>query len=104
MRPDSDACLKLILPRALEEQVVEFLLHRPQLAGAFVACAVDGHGSSRFMVSAGEEVRGRTERVKIEILTREDMARELVQELRALLPDTNVSYWITAVLAAGSFS
>jgi hypothetical protein len=104
MKPDCDACLKLILPRALEEQVVDFLLQHPEAAGAFIASGVDGHGSPEFMVSAGEEVRGRAERIKIEILTREPQARQLVQELRTLLPSAHVSYWITAVLEAGSFS
>lgn len=98
-----DTCLKLVVPKALEERVADFLLDHPEEAGPFIAYPVDGHGAPEHMIAAGEAVRGRTLRIKIEVLTRGDDARHLVAELRLLLPGATISYWITAVVEAGRF-
>lgn len=104
MQSDCDACLKLILPRSLEEPVVDFLLQHPAQAGAFIAYGVDGHGAPESILSTSEEVRGRAERIKVEILTQEVQARQLVAELNLLLPGAPISYWITTIVEAGRFT
>lgn len=99
-----DACLKLVLPHALEEQIIDFLLAHPREAGPFIAYAVDGHGAPQAMTEPKEEVRGRTRRVMIEVLTDLESARHLVAELKTLLPHAALSFWITRVLESGRFA
>lgn len=104
MTKQFDACLKLVLPQSLEEQITDFLLAHPREAGPFVAHAVDGHGAPESITAAAEEVRGRAQRVMIEVLTDLESARHLVAELKQQWPQAALSYWITTVLEAGRFA
>ncbi len=98
------ACLKLVLPASLEEQVVDHLLRHPEWTGGFTAYAVDGHGSPHRIAGNAEEVRGRAGRVQMEILTADaDAARELVARLKADMPNADILWWIAPVLASGDF-
>ena len=98
------ACLKLVLPASLEEQVVDHLLRHPEWAGGFTAYAVDGHGSPHRIAGNAERVRGRAGRVQMEILTADaDAARELVAQLGADMPNAAIVWWIVPVLASGAF-
>ncbi|HEX8963835.1 MAG TPA: DUF3240 family protein [Rhodocyclaceae bacterium] len=99
-----NACLKLVLPRSLEEQVVDHLLRHPEWAAGFTAYTVDGHGTPHQIASSVEQVRGRAGRVQLEILTRDaDTARELVEHLKADMPNADVLWWVAPVLASGDF-
>ncbi len=104
MKQNFDACLRLVLPQALEEQVCDFLLAHPREAGPFITHLVDGHGALESITAESEEVRGRAQRVMIEVLTDLESARHLVAELNKLWPQARLSYWITAVLEAGRFA
>lgn len=99
-----NACLKLILPSALEEQVIDQLLRHPEWVGPFVAQEADGHGAPGSIASSAEKVRGRAARIVIEILLDGEHARLLVEQLRAELPNADIAWWITPVLASGDFS
>lgn len=99
-----NACLKLVLPKSLEEQVVDHLLRHPEWVGGFTAYAVDGHGSPHRVDSSAEQVRGRAGRVQMEILTGDaDVARELVEHLKTDMPNADINWWIAPVLASGDF-
>lgn len=99
-----NASLKLILPSALEEQVIDHLLRHPEGVGPFLAYRADGHGRPGSIASSGEQVRGRAERVVVEILLDADRAPDLVAHLKAELPNADIAWWITPVLASGDFS
>jgi hypothetical protein len=100
-----NACLKLVLPKSLEEQVMDHLLRHPEWVSGFTAYAVDGHGSPHHIASSVEQVRGRAGRVQMEILTADaGLARELVDHLKADMPNADISWWIAPVLASGDFA
>jgi hypothetical protein len=101
---DRNAFLKLVLPHSLEEQVVDHLLRHPEWVGGFTTYAVDGHGAPHGIASNVEQVRGRAGRVQMEILTSDaDAARELVEHLKAEMPNADVVWWIGPVFASGDF-
>lgn len=104
MNADPLVSLKLALPQALEEQVVDQLLEHPEGLGAFTTWAVDGHGSPGSIASSAEQVRGRAGRVQIEILVGQAQAQALVAHLKAALPTSEIAWWMTPVLANGDFA
>lgn len=99
-----NACLTLILPRSLEEPVIDYLLGHPEGIGPFTAHPADGHGLPGAIASAAERVRGRAERVRIDILMDQDRARELVAGLQEEFGGAQVFWWLSPVLAAGSLA
>lgn len=99
-----NACLKLLLPKSLEEQVIDHLLRHPEWVGTFVAQHADGHGAPGSIASNAEQVRGRAARVVIEILLDAAHADELVAHLKADLPGADIRWWLSPVLASGDFA
>ena len=96
-----DACLKLLLPRALETQVVDCLLQHPQWVGPFITRYVEGHGDPESIESAAEPVRGRAARLAVEILMDARHVAELLEDLRGELPNRDVVWWLNPVTGAG---
>lgn len=102
MKPN--ACLTLVLPSALEEQVIDHLLRHPEWIGPFTAHAADGHGAPGAIASPVEQVRGRAHRVRIEILIDAAHARELIAHLQDELRGADLFWWLAPVIETGSFS
>jgi hypothetical protein len=98
-----DVCLNLILPNALKDQVLDLLLKHPEWVGPFTTHRVEGHGDPDSIASPAEQVRGRAERVRIEILMDSTHVEALQAQLRADLPCRESIWWLTPVLASGSF-
>lgn len=90
-----DACLRLLLPQSLEEQVIDLLLKHAGPVGSFTATTVDGHGAG--------DAAGRAARVQIEIPIAAADADELVAHLRAEMPNADIAWWLMPVLASGDF-
>lgn len=99
-----NACLKLVLPKSLEDQVIDHLLDHPEWVGPFITAPADGHGAPGSISSNAEQVRGRAARVVVEILVDGAHAVELVAHLKEALPNADISWWIVPVLARGDFS
>jgi Protein of unknown function (DUF3240) len=99
-----DACLKLTLPRALEARILDYLLQHPQWVGPFITLQVEGHGDPDRIESPAEQVRGRAERVQIEILMDTNHVDDLLRELRAELPSGDVVWRLSPVTAAGTLA
>lgn len=104
MSAHRDACLTLVAPTSLEEQIVDHLLAHADWVGDFTAYGVDGHGSPHGIVSTHEQVRGRAGRVQIDILIAAAHARDLVDDLKREFPAARISWRITPVIAAGDFA
>lgn len=99
-----DTCLKLTLPRALEARILDHLLQHPQWVGPFITFEVEGHGDPDRIESPAEQVRGRAERVQIEILMDANHVDDLLRELRAEAPSGDVVWRLSPVTAAGTLA
>ncbi|MEO5702400.1 MAG: DUF3240 family protein [Gammaproteobacteria bacterium] len=99
-----DCCLTLVFPKALEENLVDFLLEHEALAGEFTTSLVEGHGSHIDYQNIAERVRGRARRVQMNILLQRASAQTLINDLRGALPHTDIVYWITPISEFGSFA
>lgn len=96
-----DVCLNLILPDALKDKVLDELLKHPEWVGPFTTHRVEGHGDPDSIESPAEKVRGRAERVRIEILMEMAHVEALLAELRAGLASSESVWWLTPILRAG---
>ncbi|MCX8086553.1 MAG: DUF3240 family protein [Rhodocyclaceae bacterium] len=99
-----DVCLHLILPNALKDKVLDELLKHPEWVGPFTTHRVEGHGDPDSIESPAEKVRGRAERVRIEILLEARHVDALLAELSAGLASRESVWWLTPVLRAGSLA
>lgn len=99
-----DTCLTIVLPRSLEENLVDHLLQHPELVAGFTTTQVEGHGQAVPLRGTAEEVRGRSRRVQVQIVLNGADARTLVDHLKAELPNPEVAYWMLPVLDFGRFA
>ena len=99
-----DCCLTIVFPRALEENLVDHLLTHPDMASGFTTSYVQGHGAGAAFHSAAEQVRGRTNRVQMQIVLDREDALSLIEHLKQELPNREVAYWISPVLEFGRFA
>lgn len=99
-----DCCLTLVLPRALEEELVDHLLEHPEWAPGFVIAQVEGSGRTVPLSGVAERVRGRSARVQVQAVMNRADADALVDDLRRALPSAEVAYWIQPVLQFGRFA
>jgi len=97
-----NCCLKLVLPRALETQLIDCLLQHPQWVGPFITRYVEGHGDPESIESPAEQVRGCAARLEIEILMDADHVADLLRQLRAELPSRDVVWWVIPVTGVGN--
>ncbi|MCX7898380.1 MAG: DUF3240 family protein [Rhodocyclaceae bacterium] len=99
-----DVCLNLILPTALKDSVLDELLKHPEWVGPFTTHRVEGHGDPERIATPGEQVRGRTERVRIEILMQANHVEALLAALGQEQACSDAIWWLTPVGASGSFA
>jgi hypothetical protein len=99
-----DCCLTIVFPRALEEDLVDHLLTHPEMASGFTTSHVQGHGAGAAFHSVSEQVRGRTNRVQMQIVLNRADALALIAHLKQALPNREVAYWISPVLEFGRFA
>lgn len=94
-------CLTFVLPRALEEALVDQLLEHPEWVPGFTAFAAEGHGQGVVYRQSSEEVRGRAARFMVQIVTEDGHAEALVAHLRDTLGSSEIAWWLTPVSAFG---
>lgn len=99
-----DVCLTLVLPKGLESRILDSLLKHPAWVGPFNTHRVEGHGDPEGIASPREQVRGRAERVRIEILMDSSHVAELLQELKREWPSPEVVWWLSSVLDSGALA
>lgn len=99
-----DCCLTLVVPKALEENLVDHLLEHHELASGFTTLEVEGHGQGATFQSMSERVRGRARRVQMQIVLNREDAQTLVQHLKESLPTPEIAYWITPIAKFGRFA
>lgn len=97
-------CLTLVLPRSLEEALVDHLLEHPEWVPGFTTCPVDGHGHGVVYRASAEQVRGRVARVMVQIVTESDKAEALLTHLRESLRSPEIAWWTVPVSGFGRFA
>jgi len=102
--PEPDRLLTLVLPRSLEEEVLDTLHAHPALAQGFTVQHGAGMGTHVELASALEQVRGRAHRVIVQVALHESQVTSLLQALQADLPHPRITYWVLPLLAFGRFS
>ena len=98
-----DCCLTLIVPKALEENLLDLLLEHETLAGGFITSEVEGHGRTITYQSTAEKVRGRAQQIKMQIIMYHPDAKILLQDIKQTLPRANILYYMTPVTEFESF-
>jgi hypothetical protein len=93
--------LTLAAPRHLEEELVEQFLERPEWASGFTLFKAEGYSRHHENLSPQELVRGRTERILVQIVLEADHAQALLAHLRGRFPKRDVAYWLTPVIEFG---
>jgi hypothetical protein len=93
--------LSLAAPRHLEEDLVEQLLARPEWASGFTLFKAEGYSRHVENLSAQELVRGRAERMLVQIVLEAEHAQALLAHLRSRFPKRDVAYWLEPVSEFG---
>ena len=98
---DLNCCLTLVCHKSLEERLIDHLLEHPEWVPAFSCNHIEGHSQKKYLPTATEQVRGRTERVEIRSVMNLEDAHLLVNHLKAEAANSYVVYWISPVIEFG---
>ncbi len=98
----TDVCLTLMLPKVLEDRVIDLLLEQDMQRAGFTVCELDQLGREVRYDSVLEQVRGRAHRVQLQMIVHHDIAKNLIATLKQALTGSSIIYCITPVLESGS--
>ncbi len=103
MTQDTPTLVKLSLaaPLHLEEELVEQFLARPEWASGFTVFKAEGYSRHHETLSAQELVRGRTQRMLVQIVLEASNAQALLAHLKRRFPKGDVAYWLEPVIEFG---
>lgn len=93
--------LTLAAPLHLEDELVEQFLAHPNWAAGFTLFKAEGYSSHHEVLSPQELVRGRTERLEVQIVLEAENAQALLAYLKSRFPKRDVAYWLTPVIEFG---
>lgn len=93
--------LTLAAPRHLEEDLVDQLLAHPDWAAGFTLLRAEGHSQRAATLTTQERVRGRADRISLQIVLEAGQAQTLLAHLKLHLPKADVAYWLTPVIEFG---
>ncbi len=97
-----DCCLTLIVPKALEDNLLDALLEHETLTMEFTTFEVEGHGRNVIYQSSAEKVRGRAHRIELKIIMHHVDAQTLLRDIKQALPRADIVYYMTPVTEFGS--
>lgn len=98
-----DCLLTLVFPKALEDQIIDFMLTRESQVAGFISGAVAGHGANAIYATAGERVRGLAKQMRLTTIISQADAETLLNDLKSALGQANIVYWLSPLIAYGSF-
>jgi len=99
-----DTCLIILLPKSVEETLIDHLLEHPEWVSGFTTTEVNGHGRSVPCHGPAEEVRGRSARVQVQIVMNAADAQALLAHLKDSMRNREIAYWLTPVTEFGRFA
>lgn len=99
--PEPDCLLTLVLPVALEDDVLDWLQAQADLVPGLSLLHGQGLGPHTTLATALERVQGRARRALVQIALGQADAQVLVQRLRQTWPVSEITYWVSPLLAFG---
>lgn len=93
--------LSLAAPLHLEEALVEQFLERPEWASGFTLFKAEGYSRHHETLSTQELVRGRAQRLLVQIVLDADNAQALLALLKQRFPRRDVAWWLEPVIEFG---
>jgi hypothetical protein len=96
-----DACLTIVAPRALEEELVDLLLEYPQWVPKFTVIPAEGRDATVPLAAIAERVKGRGREIVVQCLVNAEDAALLVAAMKQHLGAPAVAYWLVPVLSLG---
>jgi len=93
--------LTLVVPTALEEDLLDMLRSQPRLAPGFTLIPAQGMGAHIHLASSMEQVQGRARRVLVQLAIVQTQVEPLIDALRKAQPTPQIAYWAAPLLAFG---
>jgi len=99
-----DCLLNLALPVELEEELIDLLRGQVARVSGFSILPAEGFGAGARLVSAMEQVRGRSRRRVAQLLMRAEDVEPLLEAIRSALPSPEMVWWTVPVTGFGRFA
>jgi len=99
-----DCQLNLALPVELEEELIDVLRGQEERVSGFSILPAEGFGVGARLVSAMEQVRGRSRRRVAQLLMRAEDVAPLIDTIRTALPSHEMVWWTVPVTGFGRFA
>jgi hypothetical protein len=96
-----DVMLNVVVPKSLEEELVDRLLEAGDLVRGFTSYPVSGHGGRMATASVSERVRGRSDRVLFQIGMARGDVEAVLARLREQVPNPEIAWWVLPVEGFG---
>jgi len=96
-----DVMLNVVVPKSLEEEIVDRLLEAGDLVRGFTSYPVSGHGGRMATASVSERVRGRSDRVLFQIGMARGDVEALLARLRERVPNPEIAWWVLPIEGFG---
>jgi len=96
-----DVMLNVVVPKSLEEEMVDRLLEAGDLVRGFTSYPVSGHGGRMATASVSERVRGRSDRVLFQIGMARGHVEALLARLRERVPNPEIAWWVLPIEGFG---
>jgi hypothetical protein len=96
-------CLTLLVPRALEDRVVDWLLVHSGSAIEFSVHAVAARGPLVHLAVSEERVQGYADRVELKLIIERERLEPLLAEACQLLAGADGGYWVLPVERFAAF-
>jgi hypothetical protein len=93
--------LSLAAPMHLEDELVEQFLEFSEWASGFTLFKAEGYSRHHERLSVPELVRGRTQRILVQIVLDADNAQALLAHLKTRFPKRDVAWWLEPVIEFG---
>lgn len=97
---EGEALLTLVMPPALSDLLVDWLLEQPEVVG-FISLPVNGHDGEEHAMSAAEKVAGYRKGWMVQTHMPQKKACELLARLEKSFAGSEIHYWMTPLIVGG---
>lgn len=95
------ACLTLIAPRELRDELFDYVNDQTDLVTGFTASDAAGHGARVRLRTTAEQVKGHADEIVVRIVLQEADVGRLLERLRTAFAGTKLVYWVVPVTDFG---